>query len=374
MRPNPYIDYTDALAAIPSDRRRALKPASAAIKYNFSSNDYLGLSQHPAVRAAAIAATQNAGAGAGAARLITGNHEYFEETEAALALLKKTEAALLFGSGYLANATALPALLSTGTWQVLVDRLAHRSLLDGVMNSGAAWSRFRHNDMNHLSDKAESAVAAGYRPFIVVESVYGMDGDTADAAALFEIKQRTGALIYADEAHATGVLGIGGAGLLSGVADIILGTCGKALGNFGAFIAAKRVVVDYLIQFCPGFIYATGLPPGVVAGTEAAVRLLPEMESARASLLQRADTVRIKAQAAGFQAGNSTTHIIPLLCGSDARALKLAAHLTAHGCTATAIRPPTVPEGSARVRLSLSTTLTDAAYTALFDGLERCDF
>lgn len=374
MQQGLYIEHIRALTAVPADRRRALKSPPDGSLYNFGSNDYLGLSQHPAVKDAVIIATHNAGTGAGAARLITGNHGYFQEAEAKLALLKKTEAALLFGSGYLANATVLPALLSAGKWQVLVDRLAHRSLLDGVMNSGATWSRFRHNDMNHLSDKAESAVKAGYRPFIVVESVYGMDGDTADAAALLEIKQRTGALIYADEAHATGVMGEGGAGFLQGVADIILGTCGKALGNFGAFIAAPKVVVDFLIQYCPGFIYATGLPPGVVAGISAAAGLLPEMDAERNTLQHRAAQVREKANAAGFHTGNSTTHIIPLLCGTDAQALKLAAHLTAHGCIATAIRPPTVPEGSARVRLSLSTTLTDAAYTALYAALENCDF
>ena len=326
---------------------------------NFASNDYLGLSQHPALIARAREYAERYGAGATASRLITGNASFYDIIEAQLAQGKGCETALIFSSGYQANLTALAAFADPAVAgkavTILADRLCHHSLLQGTILSGARLVRFRHNDMDHLAallDRHEKD-----HLIIVTESVFGMDGDGADLAALTALAEKAGAMLYVDEAHATGVFGDNGFGLATehkGKIDVAMGTFGKALGSFGAYIACSRVLRDYLVQRCGGLIYSTALPPSVLGSIEAALELLPTLENERRHLQTLASRLRTNLRQQGWDCGQSTTHIIPVILGNENAATDLAKNLVAQGLLAPAIRPPTVPRGTSRLRLSLS--------------------
>lgn len=320
---------------------------------NFSSNDYLGLATHPALIAAAQDYARRYGVGATASRLVTGNYDIHEALEQALAQACGREAALLFSSGFQANATIVPALLTRHSL-ILVDRLSHHSILHGAIASQARLKRYRHNDLNHLESLLQQAAQQSHdRVLIVTESVFSMDGDRSDLAGLVQVADRYGALLYIDEAHAWGILGLGGMGLATQQprVDLVLGTFGKAWGSFGAFVACSQALRDYLINMCPGFIYTTALPPPIVGSLHAALKLMPHLESARQTVLANAATLRTRLQAAGYDTGQSDTQIVPLWLGKEERALGLAQWLEAQGILAIAIRPPTVPAGTARLRL-----------------------
>jgi 8-amino-7-oxononanoate synthase len=354
----PFRAFLDSL---PKDTRRNLPREHTPYYCDFSSNDYLNLSRHPLV-VAAFRDAACASVGSRASRLAGGSHPEHALAEAALARLKGTEGALLLGCGMVANLTVLPALLDKVLWGnktpiVLIDRLAHHSLLRGVQASGAHWQRFVHNDLDDLRRRLER-LEGHQQPFIVAESVYSMDGDIADIAGLAALRREFGAFVYLDEAHATGVFGAGGAGLSPGHGiDVVLGTGGKALGSYGAFIAAGGDIIEYLVQRCAGVIYTTALPPAVAAALTAAAQLLLSLERERAHLHALGDQVRGLAKAAGYAVGASASPIIPLITGGNASALALAERFKAHGCRAPAIRPPTVPQGAARVRLSLTAAM-----------------
>ncbi|WP_448560694.1 8-amino-7-oxononanoate synthase [Trichothermofontia sp.] len=323
---------------------------------NFSSNDYLGLATHPALIAAAQDYAQRYGVGATASRLVTGTYDIHAALEQALAQACGREAALLFSSGFQANATVLPALLTRHSL-VLVDRLSHHSLLHGAIASQARLIRYRHNDLNHLETLLQQAMRHSYdRCLIVTESVFSMDGDRGDVEGLVSLADRYGALLYVDEAHAWGVLGPGGMGLAANQlrVDLVLGTFGKAWGSFGAFIACSQALRDYLTNMCPGFIYTTALPPPIVGSLHAALTLMPHLEQARQTLLTHAATLRARLQGAGYDTGPSNTQIVPLWLGEEERALGLAQWLEKQGILAIAIRPPTVPAGTSRLRLVVS--------------------
>jgi 8-amino-7-oxononanoate synthase len=349
-------------------RRRSLReilPADGAIinvngkpLVDFASNDYLGLARNPLLVERAIEFTRKFGAGSTASRLLSGNIAPFERIERKLASLKGTEAALLLPTGFQANTTVIPALADSARTQVLCDRLCHQSLLSGAQLSAGKWTRFAHNDVAALEQRIEAAPDAERR-LVVTESVFSMDGDAAPLDELITSATKYGAILYVDEAHATGVQGPHGMGLTAaratdGVALISMGTFGKALGSFGAYIACTREMRDYLINYCAGVIYTTALPPSVLGAIDAALDIIPTMERQRAMLLSDAERLRTKLRAMGFDCGASTSQIIPIIVGSDANAVSLAKHLEAGGFFAPAIRPPTVPEGSARVRLSLT--------------------
>lgn len=342
---------------------------------DIASNDYLGLRRHPHLIERACAWTRRHGAGSGASRLITGTTQAQLAVEARLAAFKGTEAALVLGSGFQANATLLPMLLAEmGDALVYADRLNHASLHHGLAAAGVRQIRFRHNDLDHLEtllrrDAAKSDSGKPARRLIVTESVFSMDGDRVDLAALSALARQHGAALYLDEAHATGVLGPGGAGLaaaLPGAADVVMGTLGKALGGYGAYVAGSRALIDWVIARCAGFIYATAPPPAIFGALDAALDLLPGLEAERRRLLALGERVRATLAGAGLDHGASTTQIVPVILPDPMAAQ---ARMEEAGFRAVAIRPPTVPEGSGRLRLSLSATLSDAEVSRLLAAL-----
>jgi len=344
-------------------RRREMRSLGDGL-LNVSSNDYLGLSQHPLLKARAADWAERYGVGAGASRLVTGTLELHRGVEAKLAALKGTEAALLFASGWQANASVLCALLRLERAPlVFFDALNHASLHHACHAAGAERIRFRHNDMDHLADVLAQHEGVGGRRFIITESVFSMDGDQADLPALRALADRYNAFLYLDEAHATGVLGQRGMGLSSSVAggvDLAMGTFSKALGGFGAYVAGSRVLCDWLVNRASGFIHTTALPPPVLGAMDAALDVVPDMDSDRARLMANAARVRLALTAMGIDCGGSTTQIVPAVVGGEEQAMRLAGKLLELGIVAVAIRPPTVPAGTSRLRLALSATHSDA--------------
>ncbi len=344
-----------------------------------SSNDYLGLGVHPEAAARAAAYASRLGAGSAASRLVAGTLPEHLAVEAKLAAFKGCEAALLFASGWQANTAILPALigLMPGPVKVFADRLNHASLHAGLAQARVRQVRFRHNDLDQLERLLADPQHRGATRLIVTESVFSMDGDRADLPALLTIARRHDAILYIDEAHATGVLGPRGAGLCAALpADapaIVMGTLGKALGGFGAYVAGSQLLIDALVQTCGGFIYSTAPPPAVLGALDAALDLVPAMDAERARLLAAAERVRAAAAARGFDTFGSSTQIVPIGLGSEARALSAMARLEAQGLLAIAIRPPTVPEGSSRLRLSLSAAHDDDAIDRLVGAIGALD-
>lgn len=341
-----------------------------------SSNDYLGLAQHPALKSRAIEWVQRFGAGARASRLVTGTLEEMIALEAQLATFKGTQTALIFNSGFQANATVLPALFKlAGGREALVftDALNHSSLHAGCRTAGVKQIQFRHNDVGHL-DELLTQHAQGRPAFIVTESVFSMDGDRADVAALSALATRHGALLYLDEAHASGVLGPQGRGLAYGLHDsnpstVIMGTLGKAFGAAGAYIAGSQALIDYLVNRCTGIIYSTAPPPAACGAVQAALELMPHLDTERALLAQRGNALRERLAALGIDTLQSTTQIIPAVLSSETAALAAQQRLEDCGVLAVAMRPPTVPAGGCRLRFSLSSALPDAAFAQLLDAV-----
>jgi 8-amino-7-oxononanoate synthase len=326
----------------------------------FCSNDYLGLSQHPLLRERAAEYAGRFGAGSTASRLICGNLPAFGGVEKKLAELKGTESALVMNSGWQANISLLPALTDRKSL-ILSDRLNHNSLIMGCLLSRCRVVRFRHNDMGHLEKLLEENKDAGFsRIVIATESVFSMDGDASDIDRLVALSRDFDAILLVDEAHATGVLGPQGMGLTCGKGvDVVMGTFGKALGSFGAYIACSERIRQYMINCCSGFVFSTGLPPAVLGAVDAALDLVPEMDDVRAALHARAGRLREGLRGLGWSTGPSTTQIVPVLVGSDGDALELSGFLEGCGILASAIRPPTVPEGESRIRVSMSALHTD---------------
>ncbi len=344
---------------IASGRYRQLQPVAerGAGRLDFSSNDYLALSVHPEVIAAGQAALARYGAGVGAARLMSGDLALFHELEDEVAGLKECPAALVFGSGYLANVGVIPTLVGRGD-TVLTDRLDHASIYDGCRLSGARLLRFRHNDLSHLEELL-SKCRVGGRALVVVESLYSMDGDIAPLAALAEMKERYSCLLMVDEAHATGIYGRQGGGLVQeyGLAervDVVIGTFGKGLGSYGAYVAGSQILRDYLINRARSFIYSTGLPPAVIGASLAAVRLVRREPDLRQQLAENVVYFKECLVGEGMTGAPGPSQIIPILVGDSGQSLALADECRKMGLFVTAVRPPTVPEGSARIRLSVT--------------------
>ena len=363
-------DFEEALSrAAAKSRRRSLRPLEpldggrvrihGRELIDFSSNDYLGLSRHPALIERSREWAARYGVGAGASRLVRGTFGGHAAVEAKLAAFKGTEAALLFASGWQANAAVPPALFAAGEGPALVfaDRLVHASLHHGCQAAGVKQIRFRHNDLNHLEQLLSERVDEPGRRFILTESVFSMDGDEADVGRLADVAERWNAFVYLDEAHATGVLGprgMGLSGLQPGRIDLVMGTFSKAMGSFGAYVAGSRAMIDYLVNACSGFIYTTAPPPQILGAIDAALDLVPGMDAERAHLRALADRLRAGLAEAGIAALASTTQIVPAVVGEEADALEAARRLEAEGLLAVAIRPPTVPKGSSRLRFALS--------------------
>ena len=327
---------------------------------NLSSNNYLGLAGHPAlIEAAARGAAR--GAGAGSSRLVAGGDNQTAALEQKIAAFKGSEAALVVGSGYLANVGAIAALCDRDT-AVFLDRLDHASIVDGARLSGAQLGRYRHRDLDQLQQLLERSGAA--RKLIVSDTVFSMDGDTAPLRELVELKDRFGALLVADDAHGGGVFGPHGEGYahelgLADRIDLTVGTFSKAFGVYGAYISASRTLIDQLVSTCRTLIYSTALPPPVVDSIDTSLDLVAAADDRRRELRAKSERFRSRLNELGFDSGASTTQIIPALVGSSERALELARSLEEQGVLAVAIRPPTVPTGQARIRFSVMATHTD---------------
>lgn len=319
---------------------------------SFSCNDYLGLTHHPKVKAAAIAATERYGTGAGASRLVTGNHPLYAELEARLAARKGTEAACIFGSGYLANAGIIPTLLGQGDL-LLVDELAHACIWAGAQLSRGRVERFRHNDVEHAREIL-AAHRAGYEhALIVTDGVFSMDGDLAPLTELSALAPYYDAWLMSDDAHGLGVIGEGrGSSFADGgktPVDLQMGTLSKALGSYGGYLCASAPVIDLMKTRARTLVYSTGLPPSAVAAALAALDVIAaEPEFAASPVRKAQDFTR------ACNLPLATSPIVPIVLGEAGVALEASALLEREGFAVVAIRPPTVPEGTARLRLAFN--------------------
>ena len=360
----------DALAA--KGLRRALEPIDSAqgpvvtvagrALVNLCSNDYLGLAAHPAVRAAAAAAAEREGAGSGAARLVAGDLPVHRALEARLAAWKGREAALLFGSGYHANA-GVPAALVGRDDAVFSDVLNHASIVDGALLSRAEVIRYRHCDAGELSELLARTRAR--RKLVITDAIFSMDGDAAPLREIAEACDRHGAMLYVDEAHSAGVLGPGGAGLAAALGvsdrvDVHMGTLGKALGAFGAYVAGEGRLADLLVSRARTFVFTTALPPAACGAALAALDVVAAEPERRARLAALGARLGGGLAALGFDVSRVASPIFPVVLGTEARALAAAGALRERGYFVRAIRPPTVPRGTSRLRVALSAAHTDA--------------
>jgi glycine C-acetyltransferase len=328
---------------------------------NFSSNNYLGLANHAALRKAATAAIERYGCGSGASRLISGNMTLHEELEIKLAQLKGTEAALVFNSGFQANTGIIPTLVGDGD-VIFSDALNHASIIDGCRLSRAKIVVYRHCDLDQLEHGLKQAPRSS-RKLIVTESLFSMDGDEAPLKEIVELSERYDAMTMVDEAHATGVYEPDGAGLVaqSGLGERVLvqmGTLGKALGGFGAYVAGSVALRELLINRCRSFIFTTSLPPVLMAMAIAAVDLIRREPQRRRALRENCARVRDGLTRLGYSLGDSRSQILPLMIGDATECMRLSERLLDRGVFAQGIRPPTVAPGTSRLRITLMATHT----------------
>ncbi|SFA51937.1 8-amino-7-oxononanoate synthase [Parageobacillus thermantarcticus] len=327
---------------------------------NLASNDYLGLASDERLIEAGCQAMCTYGAGATASRLIVGNYELYAKAEAALKNWKKKEAALIFNSGYTANLGIIAALIGRDDI-VFSDWLNHASIIDGIRLSGAERYRYYHNDLDHLESLLKQA-SPHKRKLIVTDSIFSMDGDMAQLEGLVTLKKRYNAILMVDEAHSSGLYGERGEGLvhhlhLQDQVDIQMGTFSKALGSFGAYVVGEQWLVDYLINTMRSFIFTTALPPAVLGTIEKAIEIVQNEQAKRQTLQAHSCYFRDELQKLGFNVGKSTTHIVPIIIGSNEQTVQMSERLQEYGIAAVAIRPPTVPEGTSRIRFSLTAAL-----------------
>jgi 8-amino-7-oxononanoate synthase len=338
----------------------------------FCSNDYLGLADHPDVITALVAAAREWGVGSGASHLVSGHCSEHHALEEELAAFVGRPRALLFSTGYMANLAVVATLLARGD-RVFEDRLNHASLLDAGLASGARFSRYPHADVASL--RSRLARVADSRAMVVTDGVFSMDGDVAPLRELAGACREHGAWLFVDDAHGFGVLGRTGRGSVEaadlGLQDvpILMGTLGKACGTFGAFVASSSEIVETLLQRARTYIYTTALPPAVAAASRAALRLVREEPWRRARLLGHVARFRREALRLGLPLMDSSTPIQPLLLGTEAAALAASDALVAAGIWVPAIRPPTVPAGASRLRITFSAAHTDADVDRLLEAL-----
>ena len=322
------------------------------------SNNYLGLADHPSVRRAAAEAAMRWGAGAGASRLVSGNMRLHRRLEERLAAFEGYDAALLFGSGYLANVGVISALARNGE-VIFSDELNHASVIDGCRLARAETFVYRHADLEHLAWGLRQARGRG--ALIVTDGVFSMDGDVAPLEGLVKLARRHDCRLMVDEAHATGAIGPGGRGSvaatgLSGEVDIVMGTLSKALGGYGAYVCASPEVVEYLVNTARPFIFSTALPPPAVAAAVAALELLDSHPHRVERLQANAAAMREALASEGLSVGPSETQVIPVIVGEAEAAMRLCEKALERGVFAQGIRPPTVAEGSSRLRLTVMAT------------------
>lgn len=387
---NSYQQELDALSAEDRFRHcRVVTPDEGALcvvegrsVVNFSSNNYLGLAQDPRLKAAAVNAIEQYGVGSGAARLISGTNELYEALEEDIARFKSAETALVFNSGYQANVGLLQALVGPKDW-VFCDKLNHASLVDGCLLSGARWTRYRHLDLNHLEDRlrqADAKASPSCKKWIVTDSLFSMDGDSVDLQALVTLAEQYGAALLVDEAHATGVYGSrepskpsrnSGLSEYFGVSqrvDLQMGTLSKGLGGFGAYVAGSKILIDTLVNRARSFIFSTALPPPVIGAAIKAVELVQTDESMKQALWDNVACLRRLAAQAGLPL-QSESPVFPLVLGDAPKTMAVCRKLLEAGYFVQGIRPPTVPEGTARLRITLSAAHTPVQIEGLVQAL-----
>jgi len=377
---HPYLRFLvrlreqNLLRRLPGDKR---------YKHDFANNDYLGFSKHPLLIQAAREATYHSGVGNPASRLISSHQLALTALEESIAMAKKSPSALIFATGYQANVAVLSALLNSKVLEapplVFSDRLNHASMHVGCQIAKVKQFRYRHGDYDHLHFLLKKTKALQQPKFILTESVFGMDGDVADIARLLRLAKDYQALLYVDEAHATGLFGKTGYGICSdyeGEVDVCMGTFSKALGVSGAYVCSSTVLKRYFINRASGLIYSTAISPIQVAIMQKAWELVGLQQKQVAILLQQAALVRLTLQKQGFNIGNSTTHIIPVILKSPQKVLAAKQFLAEKGINVSAIRPPSVAENQSRLRIALTTQHTAEDINALLHAMRAlipCD-
>ena len=342
----------------------------------FCSNDYLGLANHPAVIQAFQQAANEYGVGSGAAHLVNGHSKPHQQLEEALAEFTGRAQALLFSTGYMANIGVTNALLGRHDF-IYADKLNHASLVDAALLSGAKVTRYAHNDSAQLAKRLQHTEPT---QLILTDGVFSMDGDVAPIQALARLAQQANAWLMVDDAHGLGVLGKTGAGLLEQAAlsasdvPILMGTLGKALGTAGAFVAGDSALIEYLKQTARSWIFTTAQPPAVAAATLASLALVQQGQHLREHLQQLIQQFRQGAEQLGLQLMDSQTPIQPIILGSNAHALAASTYLESQGILVTAIRPPTVPQGTARLRVTLSAAHSTVDVERLLAALDQRPF
>jgi 8-amino-7-oxononanoate synthase len=381
---NAFYDFAGQLRQLEQDglyRRRRVVDGPQGVTLNtdgrelinFCSNDYLGLASHPKVIAAFKAGVDRYGVGSGSAHLICGHSSAHHALEEELAAFTGRERALLFSTGYMANLGVISALLGRSD-TVLEDRLNHASLLDGGLLSRARFQRYRHADSEDLQIKLE---AVSGKALVVSDGVFSMDGDLAPLPAMVDLAEQHHAGLLIDDAHGFGVLGKNGGGIVEHFAltqdqvPILIGTLGKAFGTFGAFVAGSEDLIEMLIQKARSYVFTTALPAAVAEATRASLRLLQAETWRREHLRNLISRFRQGARMHGLQLMDSFTAIQPILVGDSGQAMAASLRLLEQGFWVSAIRPPTVPAGSARLRITFSANHTEQQVDALLDALGR---
>lgn len=330
---------------------------------NFSTNDYLNFSNRYELLEAAKRTGTQFGVGATGSRLISGNKKIFIDLEKQIATDKNTEAALIFNSGFQANISVLSSLLDQTILKckpiVFFDKLNHSSLYQAVFLSGAELVRYQHNNLDHLNSLLVKFQTTPRKKFIVTETIFGMDGDLLPIKEILTLAEKFNAFLYLDEAHATGIIGNNGYGLsttvnLNNIPHLIMGTFSKALGCCGAYIASSAIIKNYLINKAPGFIYSTALSPMIVGAMQQAWNLVKTLDKERKKLLKQANNLKISLNNLGFNVGNTNSHIIPIILGTELAVINAKKFLLTKKIIVAGLRPPTVLPGTSRLRIALN--------------------
>ncbi|MBI5747962.1 MAG: 8-amino-7-oxononanoate synthase [Nitrospinae bacterium] len=339
-----------------------------------SSNNYLGLASHPEIKKAAVSAIEKFGCGSGASRLISGSMELHKELEEKIASFKKTESAILFNSGYTANLGVLSSICGKGD-VIFCDKLNHASIIDGCLLSGAELKRYPHKDIDALEKFLKKS--SGFKKrLIVTDGIFSMDGDIAPLKAIVLLAKRYSAILMVDDAHATGILGKNGRGTgeyfgLNDSIDIIMGTLSKAVGSFGGFVAGRKKLIEFLINRARSFIYTTSLPPSVIASSIAAIDIIEKGDDLRDLLWKNVRYLKDGLKNIGFDIMGSESQIIPVFVGDTHRAVEMSQMLLKEGVFVQGIRPPTVPHGKSRLRVTVMATHSKADLDAALESFEK---
>ena len=363
--------------------RLLTKVDTVKIKYkrktllNFSSNDYLGLSQNNTIKNDTIKIIKKYGIGSGSSRLVSGNFDFHEKIERELAKKKKSETTIIFSTGYLANYSILSSILSSNIFKknpiVFSDKLNHQCIYEGCKDKRINFLRFHHNDMNHLEYLLKKNKFKQNPKFILSESIFSMDGDFADIESLVNLKKKYNSFLFLDEAHATGVYGKNGFGLsleFNNDIDCVTGTFSKAFGSFGAYVSCSKNLKSFLINKCPSFIYSTSLPFSLLASIYSGIKIIPKLKNERKKLIKNSYFLRTMLNKEGFNIGNSQTNIIPIIIGNSKKALIISKKLEKKGFYVVPIRPPSVPPNSSRLRISITSSHSQNNIKKLFKFLK----